>query len=89
MLISLIRKNWIGFDGIFGILKNIFEQKKPEYGGYFGDFKIGNEEFLEMIRDRLLESTLREMMVFDDGLSSLGDEILIIERQLELLSKKT
>lgn len=86
-LLSLIRKNWLGFDGIFGVLKNIFEQKKPEYGGYFGDFKLENDEFLEMIKERLLNSTILKLMVFDEGNESLSQEIAIIQRQLELLSE--
>ena len=86
-LLSLIRKNWLGFDGIFGVLKNIFEQKKPEYGGYFGDFKLENDEFLDMIKERLLNSTILKLMVFDEGNESLSQEIAIIQRQLELLSR--
>jgi hypothetical protein len=86
-LLHLIRKNWMGLDSIHALLKNVIEQKKPEYGGYFGDANLSNEEFLNFIRQRLLDDTLVNLGIFGVGNQSLINEILFIQQQIELSGK--
>lgn len=82
-LLHLIQKNWMGLDSILALLRNVFQQKKPEYGGYFGDAGMSNEDFLREVRRRLLDATLQSLGVSRVSDGDLVKEILYIQQQLE------
>ena len=86
-LLHLIQKNWMGLDSIHALLKNVIEQKKPEYGGYFGDANLTNEEFLIFIRSRLSDQTLQDLGIFGVQNQDLMNEVLFIQQQISLSGK--
>lgn len=83
-LLHLIQKNWMGLDSIHALVKNVFQQKKPEYGGYFGDFDMSNEEFLLNLRQRLLDATLVDLGIINVSDRDLLKEVFFIQQQIEL-----
>ena len=87
-LLNLIMKNWINLSSMESILRSIFQQKKPEYGGYFGDFKFGNQEFLELIKKKLLDSTNVILGIEGTADKTLLREIQLIQIELEAYSNQ-
>ena len=85
--LHLIQKNWMGLDSIHALLKNVIQQKKPEYGGYYGDFNMSNDDFLNNLRQRLLDFSLQNLGILNIQNKDLLAEILIIQHQMELSGK--
>jgi hypothetical protein len=83
-LLHLIQKNWMGLDSIHALVKNVIQQKKPEYGGYVGDFQMTNQEFIINLRQRLLDSTLVDLGIFKVSDQELLNEIMFIQQQIQL-----
>ena len=85
-LLNLIMRNWVNLDSMYSILKNVFQQKKPEYGGFFGDQDVNNIEFLKIMKEKMLDSTVDRLGVKEVSEEKILREMEIIKKQLELSS---
>lgn len=84
-LVNLIMRNWINIDGLSAIIRNIFQENKPKYGGFYGDSKMNNEDFIQILKQNMLSETVRKLNLTNKSSSEILLEIEFIRNQLSPL----
>jgi hypothetical protein len=63
-LLELIMTNWVDLISLKSIVSNVMVIRQPEFGGYYGHFRMTNLMFLDLIRNKLTEKTLKVLGIY-------------------------
>ena len=76
---DLIQKNWMGIDGIYAVIKNIFQKKTSEHRVVYNN--INPNDFIGYMRQIIRKKTKKKLEIF-----KLSDQIII--QKMEILKNE-
>lgn len=60
-LLELIMTNWMDLISLKSMIHNVMVLRQPEFGGYYGIFRMTNQMFLNVLRIKLTAQTLESL----------------------------
>lgn len=60
-LLELIMTNWMDLISLKSMIHNVMVLRQPEFGGYYGIFRMTNQMFLNVLRIKLTARTLESL----------------------------
>ena len=79
-LVQLVQADWLDIKSLIQIIRNVIDLKQPDYGGYFGEYRMTNLMFLDLVRERLTENAKNELGILGQTNAKLLKEMRTIYR---------
>lgn len=76
-LLELIMLNWVDLNALKMIIQNVIGIRKPDFGGFFGKFRMTNIMFLNLLKNKYPPDLLMSL-----GISSIPDSTLLKELEV-------
>jgi hypothetical protein len=77
-LLELIMTNWVDLVSLQSIVHNVMLLRQPEFGGYYGIFRMTNDMFLNLLRNKLTKQSLKMLGVQGKSNNQVLKEVQII-----------
>lgn len=58
---EMVMRDWVDLKGLRGVLVNIAERAPPDHDSFYGDYRMTNEMFLRVLRDKYSEDILKRL----------------------------
>lgn len=79
-LVQLVQADWLDIKSLIQIIRNVIDLKQPDYGGYFGEYRMTNLMFLDLVRERLSVNAKKELGILNHSNAKLLKEMKTIYR---------
>lgn len=70
--------NWVDLISLQSIVNNVMLLRQPEFGGFYGNFRMTNVMFLNLIRGKLTQASLEVLGVLGVGNLAVLKEVKVI-----------
>lgn len=78
-LLELIMTNWMDLISLKSMIHNVMVLRQPEFGGYYGGFRMTNQMFLEVLRIKLTKKTRKSLGMHLRSDRQLLEDMRILE----------
>ena len=75
---QLLMTSWVDLHALKRIIFNAIIQEQPHFGGYYGNYRMTNNQFLLVIRKMFPESIIKRIGLFDTSNEQMINELVVI-----------
>lgn len=79
-LINMLRADWLNVSGLIKIVRKVIQLRQPDFGGYFGNYRMTNAMFLNLLRERMSLKAQKRLGILGHGNRKLIRELRSIYR---------